>query len=623
MSLIRRLFGRPLRTDQQHTEQLGVAAGVPVLGLDALASAAYGPEAALTVLIVAGPAASGALVPVVVAIVVVLALVYFSYLQTIEAYPNGGGSYTVAKENLGARWGIVAAAALCTDYVLNAAVAIAAGVGAVVSVVPSLLPHTLLLCLVILTLLACINLRGVRAAGIAFSAPTYAFVALLGAAIVAGLLGVRRGSLPTPPLRAGADFVSAWLILRAFASGCTALTGVEAVSNGVPLFSEPHVGHARRTLTAIVTILAGLLLGIGWLARSLHLQATTPGEPGYQSVLSMITTAVFGRGPLYAATMTAVLLVLCLSANTSFADFPRVCRLLADDGYLPRTFATRGARLVYTQGIVVLTVLSAALLVAFGGITDALIPLFAVGAFSAFTLSQAGMVRHWQRAGTSHASMWLNAAGALATGATLAVIIVAKFVEGAWMTLVIIPCGYGFFLYTQRVHRRVEAQITPTQPIDATTIRPPVAVVSVDRIDRAAMKAVRFAASITTTVHGVLVATEGSDPERVQHDWQVLIERPICGAGRPKPQLLVVPSPYRRIVKPLIRTVRQLADQHPGRTIAVIIPELIEPHWHQMWLHSQRATLLRFALLLHGTPGIVVVNTPWYVRDEPLPAGRQ
>jgi hypothetical protein len=463
-------------------------------------------------------------------------------------------------------------------------------------------------------------LRGVRSAGIAFSAPTYAFVVFLGGAIVAGLLGVRHGAPATASMGTGRDVMSAWLVLRAFASGCTALTGVEAVSNGVPLFSAPQVRRAKRTLTTIVAILTGLLLGIAWLARELHLEATAPGEPGYQSVLSMMTAAVFGRGLLYDATMTAVLLVLCLSANTSFADFPRVCRLLADDGYLPSTFATRGARLVYTEGILVLTALSAALLVAFGGITDALIPLFAVGAFSAFTLSQAGMVRHWQRAARSRGSMWLNAAGALATGSTLAVIIAAKFLEGAWMTLVIIPCGYAFFLYTQRVHRRVEAQVTPTQPMDAATICPPVAVVYLERIDRAAIKAVRFAASITTAVHGVFVAVEGTDRDRVQNDWKMLIEEPVCRSGRPKPHLLVVPSPYRRVIKPLIGAVQQLADQHPGRTIAVIVPELIEPHWYQMWLHSQRATLLKIALLMRGGPRVVVANTPWYVRDEPLPS---
>lgn len=588
-----------------------------MLGLDALASAAYGPEAALTVLIVAGRHGADAIIPIVVAILLVLTLVFASYLQTLTAYPNGGGSYTVAKENLGPKWGVVAATALCTDYVLNVAVAIAAGVGALVSVAPGLLPHTLLLCLAILALLTLVNLRGLRTAGAIFAAPTYAFVAGLGVTIALGLTG--RFTPPAHEAHAAAagQALTTWLLLRAFASGCTALTGVEAVSNAVPVFRPDTVRHAKQTLTAIVVILASLLLGVSTFVHRLHLVASLPGQPGYQSVLSRLAEAAFGRGVVYTAIMTSVLLVLCLSANTSFADFPRVCRLLAEDGYLPEAFASRGARLVYSQGIVVLAVLSGILLIVFSGITDALIPLFAVGAFSAFTLSQLGMVVHWRRRQRNVIRMLFNAAGAVATAATLAIIIAAKFLEGAWLTLIVIPAGYGFFLYTQRVYARTTAQLSPTEPLDVRDIERPIAIVPIDRIDKAAIKAVRFALSIADRVYGVYVATgETATPPR--DVWERLVAAPARRSGRDAPELRVMRSPYRRTIAPLLNVIREFANPRPGRAVAVVIPERIQPRWYQMWAQGQRATLLKLTLLWRGLPGVAVVSTPWYLEDEPL-----
>ncbi len=615
--LRRLLLGRPLRTDEQASEQLGSAKAVPVLGLDALASAAYGPEAALTVLIAAGAAASHLLGWIIAAVVAVLALVYLSYLQTLEAYPNGGGSYTVAKENLGPRWGVIAATALCTDYVLNVAVAIAAGVGALVSVFPRLLPYTLPLCLLILALLTLVNLRGIRTSGLVFTVPAYAFVLGLGATMCAGLwrISFRASSMSTMSTSPVPAAVGVWLVLRAFASGCTALTGVEAVSNAVPIFQAPSVRHAKQTLTAIVVLLALLLVGVALFTNAFGIVAKPPGQPGYESVLSQVTATVLGRGTAYALVMASVLLVLCLSANTSFADFPRVCRLLADDGYLPSTFAVRGERLVYSAGIMVLTMLAALLLAVFGGVTDALIPLFAVGAFSAFTLSQAGMVFHWRRE-RHRFRMVCNGAGAVATGASLVVIIAAKFIEGAWLTLIIIPVGYAFFVYTQRVHERTSVQLTPTEPLDVANLRPPVAVVPVHRVDRSAIKAIRFALSMGADVHGVHVITEGERQDDVEHAWHMLIEQPAHAAGLRAPRLRVVRSPYRRIVRPLLASIRELADLYRDRTIAVVIPEPIEPRWYQMWLHSQRATFLKLVLLMRGGPRVAVIDTPWYVRDS-------
>ena len=376
--------------------------------------------------------------PITASIIVLLAIVYLSYRQTIAAYPNGGGSYTVARENLGEYPGLLAASALMIDYVLTAAVGISAGVGALVSAAPSLQQHTLLICLLILLIITLVNLRGVRETGAVFIIPTYAF---LGTLLITLIIGVVRtiaaGGNPHPivvppalPMPTAA--VGVWLMLRAFASGCTAMTGVEAVSNGVKAFREPVVQSAQRALTAIIALLIVLLGGIAYLVRAYHIGATDPGAAGYQSVLSQLVAAVAGQGIFYYFTMGSILLVLALSANTAFADFPRLCRAVAEDGYLPDGFAERGRRLIYTQGILVLAVLCALLLTLFGGVTDRLIPLYAVGAFLAFTLSQTGMVAHWKRVGGkgSGRSIFVNGLGAVATATT--VVVVTTVAQNLW-----------------------------------------------------------------------------------------------------------------------------------------------------------------------------------------------
>jgi amino acid transporter len=398
------LFGRPLASSEDEGERISPTQGIPTFGLDALSSAAYGPEAALTILLPLGLLGVRYIVPLTAAVIGLLVIVYFSYRQTIAAYPMGGGSYTVAKENLGNWAGLLAGAALMIDYLLNVAVGISAGIGALVSAVPSLQPHTLAMCLAVLVILTVVNLRGVKEAGSAFVAPTYLFVGTLGLVIVIGLYKVvQSGGHPVAVVSmakqtpVALQAVGSWILVKAFASGCTALTGVEAVSNGVQAFQKPVVPAARTTLTAIIAILIVLLGGIALLVRYYGIMATDPGQPGYQSVLSLLTAAVAGKGIFYDLTMFSVLLVLCLSANTSFADFPRLCRMVARDDYLPHSLTGRGRRLVYSQGILALAILAGLLLILFGGVTDRLIPLFAVGAFMAFTLSQAGMVGHWRR----------------------------------------------------------------------------------------------------------------------------------------------------------------------------------------------------------------------------------
>jgi amino acid transporter len=444
MSVLDILIGKPLANWDERAEQIGAAAGIPIFGLDALSSAAYGPEAALTLLLPLGAAGVAYIVPVSASIIVLLSIVYLSYRQTIAAYPGGGGSYTVATENLGTYPGLLAAAALMIDYILVVAVGISAGVGALVSAAPSLQPHTLLICLGILLLIMIVNLRGLREAGIFFMVPTYLFVGSLLIAIVMGLFKtVMAGGHPMPAVALPAHPIptlaaaSTWILLQTFANGCTAMTGVEAVSNGVRAFREPTVRNAQKTLTVIIGLLILLLAGIAYLVHVYDITATLPGRPGYQSVLSMLVAAVAGRGWFYYVTVGSVLVILSLSANTAFADFPRLCKMVSQNNFLPHSFGFRGRRLVYSEGIIVLFVLSAILLIVFGGVTDRLIPLFAIGAFLAFTLSQAGMVGHWRKKRGPGAvrNMMINGLGALATGVTLVVVLVAKFTSGAWVSV--------------------------------------------------------------------------------------------------------------------------------------------------------------------------------------------
>lgn len=617
------LFGKPLRTDEEQREQLGVWSGVPVLGLDALASASYGPEAALTILLPLGTGLATAQIPLVaLGVVGVLLMVFISYRQTIHAYPQGGGSFTVAKENLGPTAGLLAAAALAIDYQLNVAVAISAGVGALVSAAPLLLPHTLPLCLGILGLITLVNLRGLRTAGLIFMLPTYVFVGCLGATIVIGLVKVfGAGGQPAPVaepafLAASGHSLSAWLLLRAFSSGCTALTGVEAVSNAVPVFRQPTVKHARRTLAAIVALLAFLLIGIATLAHFYRVGAMPPGQAGFQSVLSQLVGAVTGRGLFYYFAMSAVLAVLALSANTSFADFPRVCRVLAQDEYLPAEFAHRGSRLVYSAGILLLAFCSAVLLIAFHGVTDRLIPLFAVGAFLAFTLSQLGMVFHWRRSDAPRARhAWLlNALGALATGTTLLIIIVSKFKEGAWITVVVIPLIMWLLSRIRNYHETLGRETGSTGPVELSPLPSPVVVIPMKRLDSVARKALRLAMSFTSEVRAVQIVSEEFKSEDLSRCWDDLVEAPARDRGCKPPYLKVVRSPYREFFGPLVRVLEELGREYPDRTIAVMIPELVERKWWH-FLFRHRATWLKALLLLRGGPRIVLITTPWYFDD--------
>ena len=613
------LFGKPLPTLEERGERIGAAAGIPIFGLDALSSAAYGPEAALTLLIPLGAAGVASIVPISSAIILLLIVVYFSYRQTIDTYPGGGGSYTVARENLGVLPGLLAAA-LMIDYILVVAVGISAGVGALVSAAPRLQPHTLLLCLAILFIITTINLRGVRETGAIFLLPTYLFIVTLMAAIAIGCWkswlsgGHPLPVIPLPRPERAAVAASAWLLLKAFASGCTAMTGVEAVSNGVKAFREPTAKTAQRTLTIIIALLIVMLAGIAYLVRAYGIVATDPGRPGYDSVLSMLLAAVAGRGFFYYLTIGSILLVLALSANTAFADFPRLCRVIAQDGFLPRSFGSRGRRLVYSQGIYVLSAFAAVLLVIFGGVTDRLIPLFAVGAFLAFTLSQAGMVFHWRREGGMHSlhSQIVNGAGALVTGITVIVVLVAKFADGAWMTLVLIPGIVLLMIGVRRQYHHMGKEIASQSPLELTAFRPPLVVVPIDRWSKIPQRALTFALNISPDVIGVHVAS-GERTVYLEKQWHEYVEVPVTELGMCAPKLVVIDSPYRFVINPIVDFVLDLSRKRPDRQIAVLIPEVVERRWYYHPLHNQRAAALKALLYFKGNPAIVVINMPWYV----------
>jgi amino acid transporter len=616
------VFGRPLSSREEEGQKVGVGAGIPLLGLDALSSAAYGPEAAMTLLLPLGAAGLGYIVPISAIIVAILLVVYTSYLQTIGAYPDGGGSFIVARRNLGVFPGLLAAAALLLDYVLVVAVGISAGVGALVSAAPRLQPHTLALCLAILLVITVVNLRGMRESGLAFALPTYLFILCLFVILVIGCAKVwTSGGHPLPVVAppmvpAATSAASFWLLLRAFASGCTAMTGVEAVSNGVPVFRAPAVQTARRTLTAIVATLAVLLAGIAWLSQMYHVGATEPGVAGYQSVLSQLAAAVVGKGLFYYVSIGAILSVLALSANTGFADFPRLCRLIAESGFLPRMFASRGRRLVYSYGIYVLAALSGVLLTIFGGVTDRLIPLFAVGAFLAFTLSQAGMVAHWLRAGgTNRFSILVNGVGAAATGVTLLVILVAKFAEGAWVMTLLIPLLLAVFGGVRRHYHRVSLEIANPYALDVSNIQPPIVILPMSAWNKMSQKGLRFALKMSPDIFVVQVRTGSSTEGDLSRRWPEYVEAPTSAAHLPVPRLVEVSSPYRYVFNPLLDYILDMKRLHPDRQIAVLIPELVARHWYEHLLHNKRAAMLKALLLVRGDDDVVVINVPWYLSD--------
>jgi amino acid transporter len=621
-NLLNLLLGRPLATSEERAEHIGPIAGIPIFGLDALSSAAYGPEAALTLLIPLGLLGVKEIVPISAAILTLLVIVYFSYRQTIDAYPHGGGSFTVASENLGDGAGLLAAAALMIDYVLTAAVGISAGVGALISAAPSLQPHTLGICLGILALLTLVNMRGVHDTGVVFMIPTYFFLITLliiigvGCWQMAASGGHPHPVTPLPTPGPATEMISLWLLLKVFSSGCTAMTGVEAVSNGVMAFREDARKNAKATLTIIIALLCVLLLGIALLCRAYGVAATDPDGAHYESVLSMLTRAVMGQGWFYYLTIGSILLVLALSANTAFADFPRLTRAISLNNFLPHVFMLRGRRLLYSWGIYVLVALTALLLIIFGGVTDRLIPLYAIGAFLAFTLSQAGMVVHWRRKGGSRLRMTVNGVGALATGITTLVVLVTKFTSGAWITALLIPAMIVVMRSVKRHYDRVERETELREPLVASHVEQPIVVMPIDRWSRISEKAISFALSLSSDVRCVHIQV-GEDEDKICADWQPLIVAPLQAANKPVPELVVVKSNFRYILQPLVEYILHVCTADEAQRVCVLVPELVVRHWWENVMHNRRADVLKVILLMRGRRNIVVINIPWYLDKEP------
>jgi amino acid transporter len=568
-------------------------------------------------------------------ILALLTILYISYRQTIEAYPENGGSYTVAKENLGVWASLLAAAALMIDYILTVAVGISAGIAALVSAFPALQRYTVVLCIVVLALITIINLRGTGEAGVAFALPTYLFIASLLVVLVIGLVrtvlahGHPAAYAPVAPIPKATQAAGLWILLRSFASGCTAMTGVEAVSNGVSAFKEPRVRNAHLTLTAIVGLLAILLGGIAFLVRTFGVAAMDETNPGYQSLLSQLVGAVVGRGWFYYVTIAAILAVLCLSANTSFVDFPRLCRLIAKDEFLPNYFAAIGRRLVYSTGVLCLAIAAGALLIGFKGITDDLIPLYAVGAFLAFTLSQSGMVFHWRKRLRDPSAtgkeririrvrQWVNGIGAIATATALTIILIAKFAEGAWITILTIPILLVLFRWVHRYYKQIERVLQCSRPADFSHNADIVALVPARAWTRSVRKAMQFAAQISHQVIAMHLSNlEGDAAEgeasRVREEWAQRVEKPAIAAGIPVPTLLFVQTPYREFCGPLLEQIDAIKSRCPDQLVAVIIPELVERNWLHSLLHTHRAMRLRKALQKRDDLRVIVVDLPWYL----------
>lgn len=578
----------------------------------------------MTLLIPLGVAGLHYIVPIITAILILLGIVFFSYLQTIAAYPNGGGSYTVASENLGTGPALLAAAALMIDYILTAAVGISAGVTALTSAIPALQPDTLLICLFILAILSIVNLRGVKEAGAAFIIPTFMFVGtllvLIGVGVYHTILSHGHPipvAPPPPALPATIKYLGIWLLLKSFSNGCAAMTGVEAVSNGVNAFEEPRARKAQVSLTMIIAILVVLLFGTTYLARAYGITAMEPDALHYQSMVSILTTAVFGRGWFYYLTMASILVALSLSANTAFAGFPRLARAIAANDYLPHVFLLRGRRLLFSHGIYALTGFTAVILFLFDGVTDRLIPLYAIGAFIAFTMSQAGMVVHWKKQEGGYRRHWwhmfVNGFGALATGITTLIVLVTKFVSGAWVTALLIPLLILIMLGVKRHYTRIKREMKDMTPINLSNLEPPVVVIPMARWDRVTEKALRFGLLLSKEIKVVHIHSDNEGDEGLEGIWDEKVLQPIKDAGLEAPELITIPSNFRFVLGPLMDYILKLEDENPGRKVAVILPEMVVAHWWENALHGQRVQLLKLMLLLKGNQRIVLVNIPWYL----------
>ncbi len=608
------LLGRPLDTREAPHQRLTNPVALAVFSSDALSSVAYATEEILVILVLAGTAALTLAFPIAIAIGVLLVIVVVSYRQTIKAYPSGGGAYIVAKENLGVIPGLIAGASLLVDYVLTVAVSVSAGTAAITSAFQGLLPYRVYIAVGLVLLLALANLRGVRESGALFAGPTFFFVLMLGLLIVVGLYRyLTGGSIEVVSEAAGSvggvSSLTLFIILRAFASGCTAMTGVEAIANGVQAFKEPAADNARRTLSWMGGILLFLFLGTTALAQLSHV---APSES--QTVISQMARVIFGDGALYYLLQAATAVILVLAANTSYADFPRLGSFMAGDGFLPKQLRDRGSRLVHTNGITLLTVMSVLLIIAFGASTSRLIPLYAVGVFTSFTLSQAGMVVHWLRGREPgwHWSIAVNGAGAVTTGVVTVVIATAKFTSGAWIVLVIIPFLVSQFLWIHRQYASVADRLRmPREALlklnwqSAKRLHNHV-VVLVASIDRRLVRALQYARALKAdSMEAIFVDVTGDRAEEMQRAWND------ADLGV---RLTIIPSPYRELIDPIRRYVRSIPRPSEDHVITVIVPEFVPEDAVDNILHDQTSFWIKRVLFFE--PNVIVADVPYHLRPE-------
>lgn len=623
------LIGRPLSTADASHQTIGKRIGLAVFASDALSSTAYATQEILVILAAVGTMAFGVVFPISIAIVILLAIVTISYEQTIHAYPDGGGAYIVARDNLGEFPALIAGAALLTDYILTVSVSIASGVAQITSAFPALYDYRVLLSVGFIFFVMMMNLRGVKESGTAFAIPTYFFVALMFITVGTGLVRFfvtgTLGTVVDPPemeMLEGISKLTPFLILHAFASGTTALTGVEAISNGITAFKEPRSKNAGVTLIWMSIILGSLFLGISYLTKEI---GAIPSES--ETVISQLARTVFaGRGILYLMLIGATTTILIMAANTAFADFPRLGALVAKDGFLPRQLTYRGSRLVYSRGIVALAVIASIILIIFNASVTRLIPLYAIGVFLSFTLSQGGMSLRWfkigklkpdeekvERGSTLHfvkdwrMKMLINGFGALCTAVVMIVFAVTKFRNGAWVVLILIPALVAIFWFIHRHYNNLAKKLSLENfgVIPPHTIRHRV-IMPVSGVHQGTLAALRYARMLSDDVTAVHVTIEPADAEKVRQKWEM------WGDGT---RMVMLDSPYRLFIEPLLGYIADIAKQRqPGETITVVVPEFVSSNRLTGALHTNTADLLRSQLKRQH--GIVIINVPYHVHEE-------
>lgn len=606
LNLRRLIIGSPIATSQALHERLSKVKALAVFASDALSSNAYATEEILLVLVTAGALALSLSTPVAAAIVVLLVIVGISYYQIIRSYPTGGGTYIVSRENLGTMPSLIAGAALLIDYILTVAVSIAAGVAAISSWLPDLLPYRVPLAIGAIAVITVINLRGIRESATIFALPTYVFVISIFAVLAIGLFRLATGTLePVPHPEAVAALpvqsISLFLILRAFSAGCTALTGIEAIADGVPAFRKPESLNAGRTLIAMILLLGSLFIGISFLANRL----TIVPEHG-QTVLSQIARAVLGDGPLYVLVQVSTFLILFLAANTAYADFPRLSSFIARDGYLPRPLGNVGDRLVFSNGIILLGALASGLIILFRGDTHALLPLYAIGVFLCFTLSQTGMVVRWWRQRTPGwlPSMLVNGAGAITTFIVLGVIVVTRFTHGGWIVLVLLPLFVAMFRKIHGHYVHTAEQLSLEDFGAPPRIRRHRVIVPIAGVHRGVLAALNYARTLSNDVTAVYVETDPAVTPKIEAKWDT------WGDGV---RLVVLNSDYRSIVEPLIAYLDRVDACQGDDVITVVMPQFLARRWWHNILHNQTALLIRLALLFRR--GMVVTDVPYRLKE--------